>query len=278
MVNPTNPTSVAIDDKTLQKITDLVKHERKDLIVLTDTVYATFVEGFHSIIKEIPENTICVYSYSKYFGVTGWRLGLIMMHEKNIINQKIQHLKKEEHLELYERYKTVSPHPEEILFIDRLEIDSRQPALAHTGGLSGPQQLIMALFSLYEIMDEKKRYKKDIHQILKVRIANLYNNMEVKIPSEKGHTYYYTLIDLSTVAKDKFGEEFQKYLMEKVDPLQFLFDLAEHKQTICLPGEGFAGPKWSIRVSLANLNDEDYIVIGKNIKEVLDSYYQNFKK
>jgi aspartate 4-decarboxylase len=29
-----------------------------------------------------PQNTIFVYSFSKYFGATGWRLGAIGMHEQ----------------------------------------------------------------------------------------------------------------------------------------------------------------------------------------------------
>ena len=75
IVNPGNPTSMAIDNATLKKIVDLVKKKRPDLILLTDDVYGTFVPNFRSLMAELPYNTIGVYSYSKYFGCTGWRLG-----------------------------------------------------------------------------------------------------------------------------------------------------------------------------------------------------------
>ena len=44
-----------------------------------------------------------------------------------------------------------------------------------------------------------------------------------------------------------------------------------------LNGDGFDGPAWSVRASLANLNEDDYLQIGKAIREILDSYYQTYK-
>src|ERR1019366_3751368 len=46
LVNPGNPTSVAISPAVRSKITDLVRTKRPDLMLLTDDVYATFVDGF----------------------------------------------------------------------------------------------------------------------------------------------------------------------------------------------------------------------------------------
>ena len=73
LVNPSNPTSVSMAKDSLEKIAELVSNERKDLILLTDDVYGTFVNGFKSLVAIAPKNTILVYSYSKYFGATGWR-------------------------------------------------------------------------------------------------------------------------------------------------------------------------------------------------------------
>ena len=58
-------------------------------MLLTDDVYGTFVQGFRSLLGEFPHNTIGVYSYSKYFGCTGWRLGVIAVHEDNIFDEMI---------------------------------------------------------------------------------------------------------------------------------------------------------------------------------------------
>ena len=44
-----------------------------------------------------------------------------------------------------------------------------------------------------------------------------------------------------------------------------------------LNGDGFDGPKWSIRVSLANLNEEDYVRLGKNIRMVLDQFASDWE-
>ena len=77
VVNPGNPTGMAMDKETIGKITKLVKTKRPDLMLLTDDVYGTFVDDFRSLLGELPQNTIGVYSYSKYFGCTGWRLGVI---------------------------------------------------------------------------------------------------------------------------------------------------------------------------------------------------------
>jgi len=278
MVHPTNPTAVKLKSGTLKRIADLIKSERKDLIVLTDTVYATFVDGFHSFIEVVPENTVCVYSFSKFFGVTGWRLGVIMLHENSVIDRLIHQLPERQIQELDKRYRIDATFPEKIKFIDRLEIDSRDVALAHTGGISCPQQCIMCLFCLFYLIDKKLEYKKSIHAILKQRINYLYDKLGIIYTEGPDHTYYYTLIDIGKMATDKYGKEFAGYLEKNVTIVDFLFKLAQEKSTVCLPGEGFAGPKWSIRVSLANLADEDYVAIGNNICDVLENYFKNWKK
>ena len=136
----------------------------------------------------------------------------------------------------------------------------------------------MAFFSLYELMDKDKKYKKEVHEILKKRIANLYENLKLPLPESKDNTYYYALLDLAEVAKIKYDDSFKQYLISNVDILDFLFKLAREKFVVCLPGDGFAGPKWSLRVSLANLELKDYIVIGKALTDVLHEYYEEYKK
>ena len=83
---------MALDKETIAKIAKLVKTKRPDLMLLTDDVYGTFVNDFRSLLGEIPHNTIGVYSYSKYFGCTGWRLGVIAIHEDNIFDKMIAKL------------------------------------------------------------------------------------------------------------------------------------------------------------------------------------------
>ena len=73
---------------TIKKIGAILK-KRPDLILLTDDVYGTFVPGFRGLMGEFPKNTIGVYSYSKDFGCTGWRLGTVAVHEDNIFDEMI---------------------------------------------------------------------------------------------------------------------------------------------------------------------------------------------
>ncbi len=278
IVNPTNPTSVSIDKKTIRKIAEIIKTHNKDLIIIADTVYCTFVEEFHCFVSEIPKNTVFIYSFSKYFGVTGWRLGIMMLDENNVIDEMIARLGEKEKKQLYERYKIISSDPHSIKFIDRLEADSREESLAHTGGLSCPQQAIMCLFCLFHLMDEKLTYRTMIRQILIRRAKNFYSHLELPLVIKPNHTYYYAMLDIAELARNKYGSDFGGYFAKNVHILQFLLRLAREKLTICLPGEGFHGSRSSLRVSFANLDDAAYIEIAQNIKNLLHEYYEEWKQ
>ncbi len=273
LVNPANPVGVALNPQTCDKLIEIVKKERQDLIIITDDVYATFVEDFTSLAYALPENTIGVYSYSKYFGVTGWRLGLIMIHESNVFDRMIQALPENIQRELDRRYRLDSADPRHIKFIERLEIDSRDVALAHTGGLSGPQQAFMCLLSLFELMNKDYSYKKTIHGILKNRIQLLHDHLGLELLSGPHYTHYYTLINLLRLAEVRHGKAFATHFEKNVTEHEYLIKLAEETATVCLPGSGFAGPSHTVRVSLANLNDDDYAQIGAHMAKVIDDYH-----
>ena len=61
-------------------------------MIISDDVYGTFVPEFTSLMAKLPYNTLGVYSYSKYFGVTGWRLGTMALHENNVFDKRINDL------------------------------------------------------------------------------------------------------------------------------------------------------------------------------------------
>lgn len=276
MVNPTNPTSVSLNADTVKRMADTIRTHNPDMVIISDTVYASFVDEFNTFGKELPENILGVYSYSKYFGVTGWRLGVVMVHEKCIINQLIKKLPKAKQAQLDVRYRLISTKPGEILFHERLEMDSRQVALAHTGGISGPQQVAMCLFSLYELLDSNYAYKKSIMDILKKRWSALYGALGLPEPQGRNLTRYYALIDLKKMAERMYGPVFSEQL-SKGHSLEFLFKLAEDHATVCLPGEGFAGPAWSLRVALANISETDCRNVGQAIVAVMKQYHASIK-
>jgi len=168
LVNPSNAPSVKIDDEGLEIIADIVR-KRPDLIILTDDVYGTFADNFRSLFAIWPDNTILVYSFSKYFGATGWRLGVIALSHNNILDRTISSLPEQDLQELDERYSSLTPEPRKIKFIDRLVADSRAVALNHTAGLSTPQQVQMVLFSLFNMMDSRMDYKKALKALARRR-------------------------------------------------------------------------------------------------------------
>ena len=104
-----------------------MKNQRPDLIVITDDVYGTFVPGFRSLMAELPQNTIGVYSYSSTSGCTGWRLGVVAIHQNNIFDKLLVKPPARDRAVLNRRYSSISLTPEKKLkFIDRLVAESRQ--------------------------------------------------------------------------------------------------------------------------------------------------------
>jgi aspartate 4-decarboxylase len=275
LVNPSNPPSVKIDDETLHYIAEIVK-KRPDLIILTDDVYATFADNFVSLFAICPYNTILVYSFSKYFGATGWRMGVVATHEDNIIDAKIAALPKAKREQLNRRYSSITTAPEKLKFIDRLVADSRTVALNHTAGLSTPVQAQMTLFSLFCLMDEPGAYKAEMKRIVLRRKEALYRELGLPLPYDANSVRYYHLIDLEELATQMHGAEFVKWMLGQLKPNQALFRLAEETGVILLPGKGFGTPHPSWRVSLANLNEYDYANIGKAIRKLSQEYYDRF--
>jgi aspartate 4-decarboxylase len=104
LVTPGNPTSVALSPVVRSRIAGLVRVRRPALMLISDDAYATFVDDFRSLLDELPHNTIGVYSYSKYFGCTGWRLGVTAVHQNNVFDNKIAALPEEERRALDQRY------------------------------------------------------------------------------------------------------------------------------------------------------------------------------
>ena len=277
LVNPSNPTSVSIHKETLDKIADIVKTKRKDLILLTDDVYGTFVNGFRSLAAVAPENTILVYSFSKYFGATGWRLGVIGIHEDNVFDKAIAALPEKDRTELHNRYASVEFDPDHMKLVDRMVADSRSVALHHTAGLSTPQQVIMTLFALSCLIDKDGTYKKHAQEVVTKRFTTLYAALGMTPPSNEFDAHYYTTIDIPTLAKDTYGKEFADFLLSSYEPIDFVMRLAEEKSIVLMDGGGFDAPKMSIRVSLANLDDSAYEKIGKGVRELLDKYYKHWQ-
>jgi len=277
LVNPGNPTGVALSPNSIGKLATLVKTKRPDLMLLTDDVYGTFVDNFRSLLGELPHNTIGVYSYSKYFGCTGWRLGVIAVHEDNIFDKSIAKLPEAEVRALDKRYGALTLEPRKVKFIDRIVADSRDVALNHTSGLSLPQQVMMSLFSLAELMDTAKRYQKACKEIVHRRALAMIEGLGIQVTPDALYDAYYGLIDFEFWARKNIGEEAVQYLKKNVHPLDLAFRLAAQHGIVLLNGGGFDAPDWSLRVSLANLDDDVYDDIGRGVRSIARGYRDAFE-
>ena len=272
IVNPSNPASVAMKPKTVNQLKNIVDNDNQDLMIISDDVYSTFVDGFRSLMADLPYNTIGVYSYSKYFGVTGWRLGTISLYEHNVFNKLLKQQDEDKKERARRRYGGISTDPDSIPFIDRIVADSRQVALNHTAGLSTPQQVQMAFFSLFAIVDKENRYKKLTKNICRRRKRLLFDGLGIELPINPFDAYYYTQFDLLEWAGRNYNDEFVQYLQENYKPVDILIRLAEQSSIVLLGSSGFNGPEWAIRISLANLNDESYSKIGKVLNKIMEDY------
>jgi aspartate 4-decarboxylase len=277
LVNPSNPPSYAMRGDSMRRLVNLVKNKRRDLIIITDDVYGTFVPGFRSAMAELPQNTIGVYSYSKHFGCTGWRLGVIAVHQNNIFDKMIARLPAKTRAELNHRYSPITLEPAKVKFIDRMVADSRMVALNHTAGLSLPQQIQMALFSSFALLDQSDSYKSLCQLIVNRRFHALLEGLGLTLPADKTRAAYYIELDLMVWAEKEYGPEFARFLRQNYECTDVLFRLAEHSGVVLMHGGGFGGPDWSVRVSLANLAEETYPKIGQYLRETALAYVKEWK-
>jgi aspartate 4-decarboxylase len=276
LVNPSNPPSTKLTDETLGRLAALVTDDRPDLMIITDDVYGTFADDFVSVFAVCPRNTACVYSFSKYFGATGWRLGVIALHDDNVFDGLLSALPENARRELDTRYATLTTRPRELPFLDRLVADSRSVALNHTAGLSVPQQLQMSLFALHGLMDRQAQYKDAAKGLVRGRYDTLYRAMGVTVDHQPADVGYYSLIDLQELAGSLFGAEFERWFVTQDLGSSFLFRLAEETGVVLLPGRGFEVVDVSARVSLANLTDHEYAAIGRATRRVLGEYHDDY--
>ncbi|MGO3885137.1 MAG: bifunctional aspartate transaminase/aspartate 4-decarboxylase [Mycetocola sp.] len=277
-VNPTNPPSYRIADETLERIADVVRKDNPNLIIVTDDVYGTFSDGFRSLASVVPQNSILVYSFSKYFGATGWRLGTIAIARNSHLEQLLAELPEDVKKTLDTRYSSLTLEPRALTLIDRIVADSREVALNHTAGLSLPQQLQMAMFAAFCVLDTHGRYKKATQALIHRRLTDLYAAADIELISDPERVGYYAVFDFLPYAVSDYGPEFAAYLQANYEPSDILFRLAQQTGIVAMSVGGFGGPPWAIRLSIANLDDSAYGDIGRAMRAVALQYVDEWKQ
>ncbi|THV30871.1 aspartate 4-decarboxylase [Glycomyces paridis] len=278
LVNPSNPPSVKLAEATLERIRGIVANDNPGLTVITDDVYGTFTNGFTSLMSSQASNTIGVYSFSKYFGCTGWRLGVIAVARDNVFDKRIAALDESRTAVLRERYSSITLEPEKLKFIDRIVADSRDVALNHTAGLSTPQQVQMTFFALHTLTDAEGAYKRDCQAIIARRLKALVEGLDVPYPEDPEAANYYVELDLLSWAERNWGAEFADWMQANFEPVDPIFRLAQEESVVLLNGGGFDGPQWSVRVSMANLRMDAYKRIGAALRAIGDEYHAEFQR
>lgn len=275
LVNPSNPPSTKLSLETLLNLKKLIEENRPDLMIITDDVYGTFGDNFVSCFGIIPQNTLLVYSFSKYFGATGWRLGTISLSEDNIFDNL---LKKANDASVNNRYSIITPDPKSLSFIDRIVADSRAVGLNHTAGISTPQQLQMALFALNSLVDLNSDYKNSCKHLIRNRCKLLYSSLGLPLEDDENIVNYYTLINVAEIGEKLFNKDFAIWFKKEKKINDFLFALAKETGVVLMPGKGFGDTHPTLRVSLANLKEYQYEAIGKKTKQILKEFYSLYKK
>ncbi len=79
--SPSNPCGSVLDEKSLRVVADIAR--RHNLLVISDEVYADMVYGGKKYcsaasLPELKERLIVLHGFSKYFAMTGWRIGYML--------------------------------------------------------------------------------------------------------------------------------------------------------------------------------------------------------
>jgi aspartate/methionine/tyrosine aminotransferase len=79
LASPSNPTGTSIEPEALRRISTLA-HER-GAALLVDEIYLalSYEERYAQTALALGEQVISINSFSKYFGMTGWRLGWLVL-------------------------------------------------------------------------------------------------------------------------------------------------------------------------------------------------------
>jgi len=278
VVNPSNPGAHAFSANVLAEIKKMVALN-PELMIITDDVYGPFIQNFKSIYAVAPYNTLLVYSFSKLYGATGWRLGLIALNEENVFNHLMEKLPASAQHELEKRLAKISLDVKHMHFIDRIVADSRSIGLSHTGGLSTPQQIQMTLFALDHLVNLKAdEYTNQAKALVAKRYATLMNTLELPTDDQPDNTKYYVMVNIYELAEKNYGAAFRKYLTNDFQEIDFLLNLAKKNGVVLMDGLGFGSQPGYIRISQANLPTEDYALIGQQILSCLHEYYEKFQQ
>lgn len=165
---PQNPTGAVLDKKTLEEIANIIR--KRNVILLSDEVYEKIIfdgEKHFSIasIPDIKDKVITVFSFSKTYAMTGWRVGYVVANS------------------------TFTEHMKKMVSISTVCASSiaQYAALA---ALKGPQDVVMKMIKEYE-------YRRNLI------VSELNKINGVKCFKPRGA--FYVFPDFSEISKDSMS-------------------------------------------------------------------------
>jgi aspartate 4-decarboxylase len=133
------------------------------------------------------------------------------------------------------------------------------------------------LFSLFSLMDTPDAYKNALKRLIRSRKQALYREIGIGFDDDdENKVDYYTILDLEFLGERAHGRDFVDWVIKNTEPSEVLFRLAKDARVVLLPGRGFGTQHPSGRVSLANLNESDYVKIGRAIRTLLGEYVDRY--
>ena len=207
-------------------------------------------------------------------------LKILLENEDNVFDELIKKVPDKKKKELESDYSIVTLNPSEMSFIDRICADSRSIGLYHTAGLSTPQQIMMVLLSMTHLVleNEKDQYIEACKEITAIRYHNLMSTLGLPEDNSDSNAKYYTLIDIYQLAETNYDKNFATWLRNEFEEIDFLLHLAKEDGVVLMEGVGFGATPGTVRVSEANLADNDYKKIANRILSLLKEYHEKYAK
>ncbi|MEM1540345.1 MAG: pyridoxal phosphate-dependent aminotransferase [Candidatus Bathyarchaeia archaeon] len=193
--SPSNPTGAVLREKELKNIADIVLEH--DLYVISDEAYENILyDGVNHVsiasLPEMKERTVSIFTFSKTYAMTGWRIGFVVAPEEVT----------EAMLELQEH---VLVHPSSI---------SQMAAIA---ALRGPKEHVQRM--LKEYAERREIITKELNSMPGVRCLKpegafyvFPNIKKTGMSSEKIAMYLLEKAKVMTVPGTAFGDYGEGYI------------------------------------------------------------------
>lgn len=203
-------------------------------MILTDDVYGTFVKGYRSLIADLPYNSMSCYSFSKYYGATGWRIAVTAVSRDNVFDRLISELPDDKKALLEQRYQ--DPHPRrEKSWIYRPHGSRKPPYRTEPhGGIVNATADSDVAFRTRLLLDKEGIYHERMLKLIHDRYNALWKSFGFTMPADPLRADYYSEIDLLVWAEKLHGKEFADYIDRTYNPLTAVFRLASETAAWCL--------------------------------------------